>query len=326
MIILVPILAALWPVVRNTVNQYNKSTSEAVLVLDKSLKDFEAKAAGLRPNIDGSVNVEQSLRDLKAVLDGYMEDYKEKTIRSPQMPRTWIAAFFAALLVVMAHSLYQVFAPEEVRKSSLNEYINRNLSDYLQHNKPTATLEQAQTELLDVNPHSYISGRIMNNITRTLSNVGWINNADKEEWFSQAEHILRKELRPNERDELFHLTWSTKFWQHFSGIGRFDMREILKKLFNAADANERENREAQLHISTVRRAAQVRYLRLASFMPVIISLSAVLYGMALYLIFSIIFVQTAVVMESAGMKPHDLFTWWEVPVPGTSTNLEPAVR
>jgi len=121
MLIIVPILAALWPAVRLVVNQHNKAVVEAAAIFEKSadrLNEIESKVgknlfATEAGHIEGQRlassmyqdQLQAAIYELKRQVARYNDDYVPKTIETPLMPRALAAAFFAALAVVLAHSL-----------------------------------------------------------------------------------------------------------------------------------------------------------------------------------------------------------------------------
>jgi hypothetical protein len=78
----------------------------------------------------------------------YKADYASQTIESSRMPRPFTAAFMAALAVVLAHTLYQMFAPETVRRMTLDQYIADRMEDYSKH--PTPDSIQEASEIIGV--------------------------------------------------------------------------------------------------------------------------------------------------------------------------------
>jgi hypothetical protein len=151
MLIIVPLLAGGWPAVRLLVNQHNKAVTEAALIFDRS----SDRIAAIEQQLSASLERVQSTSRQAAVLLTFGEqlrsavdqlrmqvirykgDYVPRTIETPVMPRPFAAAFFAALAVVIAHMLYQLFAPDVVRHMTLEQYIHDRKKDHSDH--PTLT-------------------------------------------------------------------------------------------------------------------------------------------------------------------------------------------
>lgn len=138
MLVAVPLLAGTWPAVRLVVNQHNRAVEQATEVMDEATKSFETalnEFESIPIAVDTTNNV---LMNVSVVADdflndvrSYRDDFAKKTLEKPVLPATWVRAFCAALLVALAHMIYQLMAPELVRKFGLDDFIRNKKQDYV---------------------------------------------------------------------------------------------------------------------------------------------------------------------------------------------------
>jgi hypothetical protein len=143
MLVVVPILAALWPGVRYSLGQYNRWAVEtrtmlehASLTLKLETEKVEHLLAALptRSNEveDTSITskTEELLNQLQNKADEAVMHFSPKEVANPWLPTVWARVFFAALSVLFAHLLYQMFAPETVRRYSPQEFASQMKNEY----------------------------------------------------------------------------------------------------------------------------------------------------------------------------------------------------
>ena len=63
------------------------------------------------------------LSGLWQTLQNFLNDYTKEILYSPMLPRSFAAIFFASLFAVIAHLIYQLFAPEEIRRYNLDQFV-----------------------------------------------------------------------------------------------------------------------------------------------------------------------------------------------------------
>lgn len=160
MLVLVPILASVWPGVRLVVNQYNRAALDANAILDDTSRDLDRSLQEMRrllrpePTVSDFLlrrmtglqeeaiesklaTIERIAQDLEARTHRFDQDYAVRTLSEPLLPLSWAHAFFAALLVMLGHLLYQSFAPEMVRRYTRDEFVNLRRTDFGAH--PTSS-------------------------------------------------------------------------------------------------------------------------------------------------------------------------------------------
>jgi hypothetical protein len=168
MLILVPLLAGVWPAVRLAVNQYDKSVAEAAAIFDRAatrfaevqsrLPNFTIRSGQTETNRQQSSSIQHNdladieslhatAEEFRAQVAQYKIDYRSRTIESVRIPRPFAAAFMAALAVVIAHMLYQMFAPQTLQRMTLDQYVAHKKDDYSKHRSPDS-IEEAKYYLL----------------------------------------------------------------------------------------------------------------------------------------------------------------------------------
>lgn len=317
-LIVVPLLAGLWPTVRLVVNQHNKAVAEAATIFDKATVRFEqvqhqltvqvaqpqqtASLPGTDPVVPPSrdrVSIEANkiLDELKQSVAQYKSDYASKSIESPRMPRTFAAAFFAALAAVMAHTLYQMSAPEPVRKMTLDQFIAARKDDYFKHPTPTA-LEAARVTIEQGGPaqdHYFRARRFKERILSTPDVEATARS------LSVSDEVELQSMR--DRD-------------YFEPSDRVQVDKILQLAKKGRAPEQIEEFSRQQNMAVVAEAAERKYLQASSRAPWAIVATALIYALALYLILTILVNQTASVMSSAGIDSFDgIIEWWKPRAP-----------
>jgi hypothetical protein len=130
MLILVPIMAGLWPGVRLILNRYNQAVTDSRLALEAASERLQIAASQTQQLSETSNGSKQQLaekaahilQEMKVQLDHVVSDYSLKTIERTSLPGVWVRAFLAALLVLVAHLIYQARCPDLVRQTSLAQY------------------------------------------------------------------------------------------------------------------------------------------------------------------------------------------------------------
>jgi len=316
-LILVPLLAGLWPTVKLVVNQHNKAVAEAATIFDKATVRFEqaqhqlvlqasvpqqtASAQtgdvpifALRESAVTDTNA--ALEEIKQSVAQYKTDYASKSIESPRMPRTFAAAFFAALAAVIAHTLYQMRAPEPVRKMTLDQFIAAKKDDYSRHPTPTA-LEAAQA-IVDrekrTHDHYFRQRRLMERI---------LSRPDV--------RAAAQALSISEQIELQLMLDQDSF---FSDDQKSKVQEVLRMAEDIRSGEQLGEFRRQQDMAVVAQAAERSYLAAATHAPFAIMLTSLVYTLALYLICTILVNQTAAVMNSSGINSvAGVLEWWRPP-------------
>lgn len=153
-LVVVPMLAALWPGVRSAVNRYNEVVTDSTLTFERASKDLQEETQTLRQELARlperlPAQAAQALpvnryNSLLARVDGaalqlerktrdFVSDHPARTLENPHLPTTWATAFFAALAVLLGHFIYQIGAPEIIRHNSLSHFLSTRLDEYAKY-------------------------------------------------------------------------------------------------------------------------------------------------------------------------------------------------
>ena len=131
MLVLVPILVALWPAIRAGINRYNSAVTEANSALEAASERLEF-AASAQSSTTVQESVKDTLNHLNERLDEIIADHSLKTIENTRLPSVWAYSFLAALAVTIGHLIYQARAPAIVKQRTIREFANSEVRDYLE--------------------------------------------------------------------------------------------------------------------------------------------------------------------------------------------------
>ena len=150
MLIFVPILAGLWPGVRSTINRYNQIVIDSTIMLEHASNKFQHEAQKIKQEVaenikndpdSHSMGVEIASKAHDVILklnenvDQYVDELSNKTIERKSLPGIWGIAFFASLSVILAHTIYQIWTPDKVKKYSISDYSSLKKAEFA--NSPT---------------------------------------------------------------------------------------------------------------------------------------------------------------------------------------------
>ena len=132
MLFIVPILASLWPAVRVVMNSYNNTITDSRAALDFASQRLEHAATSFTGKADVSASVNQILSSLNDGLVTIIQNHSLQVIDNVRLPPVWAFAFLAAISVTIGHLLYQAFAPSLVRRSTIREYVNDEVRQFVE--------------------------------------------------------------------------------------------------------------------------------------------------------------------------------------------------
>lgn len=149
-LILVPILAAIWPAIRRFLNGYNSTVEQTVLLLENTTYTLEKGDARIETILNDHTSANDSIAivsqeiiaSLQSRIPALIEESSRMSIENTNLPGIWVWAFLAALGGFIAHTIYKVSAPEIVKRYNLREFSENQLDLYT--NNPTVShLEHA---------------------------------------------------------------------------------------------------------------------------------------------------------------------------------------
>jgi hypothetical protein len=147
-LVIVPLLAALWPAVRVVIATYDESRHTTADSLRRGADEFQASVAQTADSLNqlaGSAPVvAEELQRISNMLQSagarFAQQTREaaNTLRSrpspgTAFPMTLAAAFYAALFISIAHFIYQVKAPEEIRDANRADYVKASIRAFHKH-------------------------------------------------------------------------------------------------------------------------------------------------------------------------------------------------
>ncbi len=163
-LILVPIIAGLWPSVRVAINHYNKAATEASIILEQAHSSLDSQIDNIRTisrHIDENAgsyklavskftdSVEKQSDKLELQVSKFMNEFSPEHLDTPRLPVVWLYAFFGSLLVVIGHTFYQASAPDIVKKYTKMEFMDKAREESIKAGNTTKIdLEKATQDAL----------------------------------------------------------------------------------------------------------------------------------------------------------------------------------
>ncbi|WP_195819726.1 hypothetical protein [Roseobacter sp. MH60115] len=128
MLLVVPLMAGLWPTVRVLVNRYNQSLSLArekmIAVLDRMP---EAQSLPLQTTTREKLNT--GFEDIAEALHTVALAIENASIQATALPMVWVVSFGASLCAVLGQTLYQSAAPQIIRSDDKRSYIGKVIEE-----------------------------------------------------------------------------------------------------------------------------------------------------------------------------------------------------
>lgn len=306
MLLIVPFLAAMWPGVRATVNQYNKMAKSSNAIVLKAKADLdsaqvlvEAKIEELKSMTKASPDFTNEMirradarnREIKVMLEEHRDEFLQKTFDQPKLPKILAMAFFAALSIGLGHLCYELTAPEQIKNRSFEEFISYKKKDYDTH--PTdESMDRAK---------DYIASRSGKRYSETESKLSYFP-------MRQMERALANNEPP---DSIISAMSTNEFKMYLEELKRHPELEDEFSLLSSA-MNDRKSdilghdntsESSRLrNLSLIERGARIEYLSLASKNVFFIVLVGLLYMLGIFLIFKIVYKQSQSIIDVSGLN------------------------
>ena len=129
MLILVPLLAGLWPGVKVVVNQYNDSVETATQRLQVASERLDLFVNEKTEYIKSAPVINEITMSLSEDISNIQTSINNVSIESDEMPDVWVWVFLSALAAILAHTTYQIGAPPIIQQASAREYINSRIDE-----------------------------------------------------------------------------------------------------------------------------------------------------------------------------------------------------
>lgn len=128
MLLVVPLLAGLWPTVKVIVNRYNQSLSvahEKMTALLGQIPDTQ----NLLLDAPTTDNLSAGLSGIAEALNTVSVAIADASIQTTALPMVWVVSFGASLCAVLAQTIYQSAAPQIVRSNDKRTYIGKVIEE-----------------------------------------------------------------------------------------------------------------------------------------------------------------------------------------------------
>jgi hypothetical protein len=134
LVIIVPILAAVWPVVQHTLAWYDGTLTNIQAKLEQISESLEgdqekrlALAGSKTPNYS-PVTTTTAVRDEIQQLTKHIGDLRLRS--SSHLPTSWALLFFASLAVLAGRTIFQLGCPDTIREFQLDDYVRERKREY----------------------------------------------------------------------------------------------------------------------------------------------------------------------------------------------------
>ncbi len=310
LLIVVPILAAVWPAVLAAVNRYNQAVYRARDALDlaadklgQDIATYESVAgiAGENPRTNAARSEIESLKNnadsLKKHVAEYLKEFEPKAIHTTSLPTTWAIAFFASLSILFGRTVFQLFCPETVREWSLSQHVERQKDEFAR--APSNSAIELALQILAHNRTSkhvrdLVDGEELHRSDlaqkmHQLDSDLWMLESDITQARAPVEAATNDLQRDLHREKLHELVEQQRSKQ--------EQRLVLQQ----SDRGD-HGPEFRRRMAIIEEGARYRYRIDSQWLPSLVALCMTLYIAGVGLILRIIWIQSKEVGSAAG--------WW----------------
>jgi hypothetical protein len=296
MLLIVPLLAAMWPTVRVTVNQYNKMAMSSNRIalkakadLDSCTRHIDDKIRQLKADANSSPEFAKEIlerarlrnAEIATMINDHKDEYFQKTLDQPKFPKILAMAFFAALFIGLGHLLYEIGAPEQLKNRNFEEFISYRKEDY--DSRPSnISMDRAKDYLTSSRGMQY---------TEQQSRLSAFQMRRLERALDQGADVAET-LMPLSTKDL------KEFWNIFESLPILKteyplLYDAIQKRGEASVTQSSKESNRLRDLSTIEQGAQVEYLVLASRNVHLIVLVAGLYLTGIILLAEIVYKQSS---------------------------------
>lgn len=316
MLIFVPILAGTWPAVRLFVNNHNNAVIKSTTILKTYSENFDESRLNLESYVNKnieSVNLENNERVFEVMeeisksskkfstdVNSFTNDFIPKVIEEPSLPWTWAAAFFASLFAVIAHLIYQLFSPEIIRGFTLDEFVKDKKEDYSKH-PSEASLRNARSYLSTrqgLNENEFDRHHALRNFEKLLKS--YVEYKGKNAKVSLKPVDVSSSLSLKELEDIQNFITNEPDSERHPNTS--DVLELVRNTYMSKSENIGSDLEKQKHMTVIERGARAEYIYWADRNMFPAFLTSLMYVLAIYVIFEIIFTQASSVLQMAGWE------------------------
>lgn len=320
--LIIPFIAACWLPIKNSIGKIGVER-EAV---EASVKSFEKRIDKIAEYSPENLTKVEA-KKVKEHTDSFTAKVKElvQTLAANipaltlKIPVNMTRTFFASLLIIIAHFLYQLCAPKEFRANDIDDFVSAHRKRFMEEPSATALahahyiIDDAKTDENLYNYQSYTKQQATDFKERF--------------YFDQKRKLLESEEEGKHVDFInslspADLTGLCNRYQEVlkiasasdEDLGFFEKRvknespeepkikEIIDKLEKARNSLPPEAKDLldrMQKISHISSAAHIEYYRLSEAYPYAALVSMLCYGSAIVLIFLVLFDQINVVIKAS---------------------------
>lgn len=132
MMLLVPILAGVWPAIRAGINKYNTAITDSKAALDSASERIEYIVLSASDPSKSSEQISLILNSLQSNIDLIIQDYSLQVIEKTGLPSVWAFAFLASLAITIGHLVYQATAPALIQSYTFRDYISEEVKRFVE--------------------------------------------------------------------------------------------------------------------------------------------------------------------------------------------------
>lgn len=266
MLLLVPVIAGLWPSIDRTIQSYEV---QFVLQAEKLRIAAETLSIGAE-GFDGSQAIAASTAKLDEVINQITRNRQSIQALNPRMPKVWALAFLASLSAVLAQVLFQACCDRRVQDENEQEFVANELLAFNTHP------DHAELAFMAINQH--LNSDELDKLARVVG----------ETTFMQSYGWGKAEQAADPSGDI-----------HRKSAEREGAKELIRKKATDAVQIPPDGSEGELQNKIVRRAAQKDYRQRAQFARPFGLTALTLYLIAVALLLWVIGDQTASVLGAS---------------------------
>lgn len=132
-LLIVPMIAGMWPYIRNLVNEYNETVADAANNALNASKEIEIKLRALEvvgesPTLRSAL-LDAELTQISRKLDEVAQNFTY-LLHETNMPASFALAFVASLAVAIGHLFYEAFCPQPVKDYDQPSYVSHKVREF----------------------------------------------------------------------------------------------------------------------------------------------------------------------------------------------------
>lgn len=317
LIVTVPVLAACWPQVARVVGTERAAIEALDTTLRKTGLEVDAVVSDARDlaNAPAGPMVDSHLKDVREEatreIDGAgtaakrleqaasskLQEMQAAVAAEPKLPWSLAALFFAALLIVVAHFIYQIAVPDLIKDATWDEFVANRMEEFAKYKHEAAKanarkfLKTKAGMRLD-RPNRVLDTAMISGVYSSMDKK--LPDSDMLDKLSEQE--VRRLLEALQRDAFPDVAAARDSLEEY-------LQDYVTRAYPANSPGE-----AVFEMGVIERGARAEYLFRASRNIPAIVLTMLLYIAAMVLICRVVWAQAANVAAEAEIEtPFELF-------------------